>query len=251
MSELTAFRTQAKTASPALRPLLPLEVRGLRLGFGGAPVLDGLDLRLGASGCTMVMGPNGAGKSLLLKLLHGLMAPEAGQLSWNGSPPGQATARQALVFQKPVLLRRSVMANMDFVVRARGVDPARRDQLLQEVGLAHKARQPARQLSGGEAQRLALARALLTDPEVLLLDEPTASLDPASVLVIERIVAAARDRGTRIIFVTHDIGQARRMADDVVFLHRGRVAEHSRAAEFFPTPASAAARDYLNGKIVV
>ncbi|MGR3480633.1 ATP-binding cassette domain-containing protein [Salipiger marinus] len=251
MSDLTAFRMQAEAASPALRPLLPLEVRGLRLAYDGVPVLDGLDLRLGACGCTVVMGPNGAGKSLLLKLLHGLMAPDAGSLSWNGSPPGQATVRQALVFQKPVLLRRSVIANMDFVVRARGVDPARRDQLLQEVGLAHKARQPARQLSGGEAQRLALARALLTDPDVLLLDEPTASLDPASVLVIERIVAAARDRGTRIIFVTHDIGQARRMADDVVFLHRGRVAEHSRAAEFFPTPTSAAARDYLHGKIVV
>jgi tungstate transport system ATP-binding protein len=123
--------------------------------------------------------------------------------------------------------------------------------LLEHVGLLHKSAQPARLLSGGEAQRLALARALATDPEVLFLDEPTASLDPASVLVIERIVADARKRNVRVILVTHDIGQARRMADDVVFLHRGRIAEHSPASQFFPDPHSSVARDYLNGKIVV
>ena len=133
----------------------------------------------------------------------------------------------------------------------RGKDPARCEALLDHVGLGHKAGQPARLLSGGEAQRLALARALATDPEVLFLDEPTASLDPASVAAIERIVSTARGRGVRIIFVTHDVGQARRMADDVVFLHRGRVAEHSTAADFFNKPRCAAARDYLNGSIVV
>jgi tungstate transport system ATP-binding protein len=199
----------------------------------------------------MIMGPNGSGKSLLLKLLHGLMKPTSGRIDWGSEAPEQVTARQALVFQKPVLLRRSVAANIDFVLKARGKDAGRRDALLDHVGLAHKADQPARLLSGGEAQRLALARALATDPEVMFLDEPTASLDPASVLAIEEIVSEARARGVRIIFVTHDMGQARRMADDVVFLHRGRVAEHCAAEEFFPEPRSAAARDYLNGRIVV
>ncbi|NDW00482.1 ATP-binding cassette domain-containing protein [Salipiger sp. PrR002] len=242
-------RARGSVGHPA--PLLPLRVQGLRLEVDGVPLLDGVELSLTPGGCTVIMGPNGAGKSLMLKALHGLLAPSTGEISWNGTPAAEATGRQALVFQKPVLLRRSVAANMDFVLKARGGDRRRRDRLLEGVGLLHKARQPARLLSGGEAQRLALARALATDPEVLFLDEPTASLDPASVLVIERIVSEARARGTRIIFVTHDIGQARRMADEVVFLHRGRVAEHSRAAEFFPEPQSQVARDYLAGRIVL
>lgn len=245
---MTSMPSMVRADSAAI---LPLTVRGLVLRLGEATVLDGLTLDLGPSGCTMIMGPNGSGKSLLLKLLHGLMQPTAGRIAWGGKPPSEVTARQALVFQKPVLLRRSVAANIDFVLRARGKEVARRDALLEHVGLVHKAGQPARLLSGGEAQRLALARALATDPEVLLLDEPTASLDPASVLAIERIVSEARARAVRIIFVTHDVGQARRMADDVVFLHRGRVAEHGTAADFFPEPQSDAARDYLNGRIVV
>lgn len=234
--------------SPAI---LPLRVRDLVLRFGETTVLNGLTLDLGASGCTMVMGANGAGKSLFLRLLHGLIPPTSGQIDWGGHPAAEVTARQALVFQKPVLLRRSVAANIDFVLKARGKDRARRAALLDHVGLSHKADQPARLLSGGEAQRLALARALATDPEVLFLDEPTASLDPASVLMIERIVSEARTRGVRIIFVTHDVGQARRMADDVVFLHRGQIVEHSPARDFFPEPQSEAARDYLSGRLVV
>lgn len=231
--------------------LMPLAVRGLRLELGGTQVLHGLDLDLGPAGCTMVMGSNGAGKSLLLKLLHGLITPTSGTIDWAGHGMAEATRRQALVFQKPVLLRRSVAANIDFVLKSRGKDRGKRDALLEHVGLSHKARQPARLLSGGEAQRLALARALASDPEILFLDEPTASLDPASVLAIEGIVNEARNRGVRIIFVTHDMGQARRMADDVVFLHDGRVIEHSPAETFFPEPQTQAARDYLNGRIVV
>src|SRR6056297_707185 len=253
----TGFDAPARTGA---RPkMLPLRVSDLSLRFGEAVVLDGVNLELGSPGCTMVMGPNGAGKSLFLKLLHGLVAPSGGRIDWAGKAPADVTARQALVFQTPVLLRRSVAANLDFVLRARGTGRgmgramrrARRDALLAHVGLAHKAAQPARLLSGGEAQRLALARALATDPQVLLLDEPAASLDPASVLAIERIVTEARERGVRVVFVTHDVGQARRMADDVMFLHRGRVAEHAPAARFFPRPDSRAAQDFLDGRIVV
>ena len=160
-----------------------------------------------------------------------------------------------MVFQKPVLLRRSVAANIDFVLRGRSLARAdrraRRDDLLARVGLADRARQPARLLSGGEQQRLALARALAIRPQVLFLDEPTASLDPASVQTIEAIVLDASRAGTKVIFVTHDIGQARRLAGDVVFLHRGVVAEHRAAKEFFAGPASEAALAYLSGRIVL
>lgn len=241
----------AERAGPA--PLMPLAARGLTLEVGGRTLIDGIDLTLAAGRTTMIMGPNGAGKSLILKLLHGLTPPTAGRIEWGGHPLSPAIVRrQAMVFQKPVLLRRSVAANIDFVLRARSRrDRARRDALLDHVGLLGHAGQPARLLSGGEQQRLALARALATEPEVLFLDEPTASLDPASVLKIEEIVRTARGGGTRIVFVTHDVGQAKRLADDVVFIHRGRVAEHRRADDFFADPASAAARDYLAGRIVV
>ena len=231
--------------------MLPMTVSGLRLSFGGKTVLDGLGLSLTAPGVSVLMGPHGAGQSQLLKLMHGLIAPDAGRIDWNGTPATRATARQALVFQKPVLLRRTVAANLDFVLKARGKDRSRRDALLSHVGLLDKARQPARRLSGGEAQRLALARALALDPEVLLLDEPTASLDPGSVLAIEAIIRDARTRGVKVILVTHDPGQARRLADEVVFLHRGRVAEHSSAETFFDRPRSSVARDFLDGRIVV
>lgn len=230
--------------------IMPLDVRNIVLRFGDVSVLDDVSFNLGPAGCTVIMGPNGSGKSFLLKLLHGLMQPTSGQIAWGDQAPSDTTARQALVFQKPVLLRRSVAANIGFVLKARGKDLAKCESLLDHVGLAHKAGQPARLLSGGEAQRLALARALAIDPEVLLLDEPTASLDPASVLAIEKIVRDARAIGVRVIFVTHDVGQARRMADDILFLHKGRIAEHSAAGDFFPEPQSAAARDYLEGRIV-
>lgn len=227
-----------------------MRMQDVVLRFDADAVLKGVTMDLDVQGCTVIMGPNGAGKSLLLKLMHGLMTPTSGQIMWGAKPPSDVVSRQALVFQKPVLLRRSVAANIDFVLKARGKDMGLRDGLLEHVGLLHKATQPARLLSGGEAQRLSLARALATEPEVLFLDEPTASLDPASVLAIERIVSDARSRGVRIVWVTHDIGQARRMADDVVFLQAGQVAEHSAAAAFFSEPRSQAARDYLDGRIV-
>lgn len=159
--------------------------------------------------------------------------------------------RQAMVFQRPVLLRRSVAANIDFALRLKDkIDGARRDGLLQRVGLLEQSRQPARLLSNGEQQRLALARALATQPEVLFLDEPTASLDPASIIVIEEIVATAKAAGTKIIFVTHDIGQARRLGDEIVFLDRGRLAEHTPAERFFASPESVAGQAYVEGRLI-
>jgi tungstate transport system ATP-binding protein len=237
----------------AAEPLLPLRTRQLTLEIGGRRLVDGIDLTLVSRGFTAVMGPTGAGKSLLLRLLHGLLEPTAGELRWGGAPMSEALRlRQAMVFQKPVLLRRSVAANVDFVLRLkRAASHERRDEILARVGLLDHARQPARLLSGGEQQRLALARALAVEPEVLFLDEPTASLDPASVLMIEDIVFDAQARGAKIIFISHDVGQAKRLADEVVFLHRGRLAEHTPAKRFFTDPSSDVAQAYLEGRIVL
>ena len=232
--------------------LFPGVIRNLVLDLDGERLIDGVDLDLMPGKITMVMGPNGAGKSLLLRLLHGLIPPTSGEITWGGRALDETVRqRQAMVFQRPVLLRRSVSANIDFVLGLRGaVTDGRRAEILDLVGLSDRAKQPARLLSGGEQQRLALARALALNPDVLFLDEPTASLDPASVQWIEEIVRAAQGSGTKIIFVTHDIGQARRLGDEIVFLHRGRVLEHTPAGRFFETPCSIEAREYLNGQII-
>ena len=208
------------------------------------------NLTLGPSGITVIMGPNGAGKSVLLRLMHGLLKPTNGSIHCFGAPLSAAmTRQQALVFQTPVLLRRSVEANLRFVLRARNHAATSTTELLETVGLSGLERSPARRLSGGERQRLAIALALATKPRLLFLDEPTASLDPASVLAIENIVRKSTARNVRIVFVTHDAGQARRLAEDVVFLSDGKVIEHAPAHRFFDTPETRTAQDYLAGRL--
>jgi tungstate transport system ATP-binding protein len=240
-------------ASPVTGELLPARVRGLTLEVGAKRLIDRVDLSLAAGSVTLVLGPTGAGKSLLLRLLHGMIEPSEGEIIWGGAPLSEAVRRrQAMVFQRPVLLRRSVAANVDFVLKLRGLfSEERRRALLQHVGLAERTRQPARLLSGGEQQLLALARALALEPAVLFLDEPTASLDPASVLRIEEIVLAAHRRGTKVVFVTHDLAQAKRLAGDIIFIHRGRVLEHTPAERFFAEPGTPEARNYLAGRLVL
>ena len=237
-------------------PLLPVHVRGLVFEAGGRRLIDGIDLTLRPSMRTVVMGPNGAGKSLLLRLLHGLLDPSAGTILWGGRPANTAIRlRQAMVFQRPVLLRRSALANVTHALRVRGVPRderhARAGKMLAVAGLGALARTPARLLSGGEQQRLAVARALSLGPDVLFLDEPTASLDPASTLAIEQLIQQAHHEGTKTVLVTHDVGQARRLAEEVVFLHRGRIEEQSPAARFFDAPASPVARAFLAGRLVL
>lgn len=233
-----------------------LAATGVRIARDGATLLDLPRFQLDGPGPTMILGHNGAGKSLLLRCLHGLIVPDAGTVTQGGRPLDTAQrSRQAMVFQRPVLLRRSVAANLDFVLRRRGLDRGARRaaiaRLLGEGGLTGKARQAARSLSGGEAQRLAVLRALATEPEILFLDEPTSALDPAATLSIETLIRRAADRGTRIVMVTHDIGQARRLGRDIVLMQRGQVAEHAATAEFFDAPASAAARRFLAGDLVI
>lgn len=231
-----------------------LQIDDLCFSIDGKRLIDTLSLDLSEHGVTVLMGPNGAGKSLLLRLIHGLIPADTGRIRWGGADiSAEVRKSQALVFQTPVLLRRSVAANVDFAMRARGCpDAAERDAILARVGLAGKGRQPARGLSGGEQQRLQLARALATKPRVLLLDEPTASLDLASTAAIELLVRdAAVHRGVKVIFVTHDIGQARRLADDVVFLAGGRVLESGAADRFFDEPRTHEAASYLKGFLVL
>lgn len=234
----------------ALKAAMVLD--GVRFSADGGSLIDIPALRLGDVRTTVIMGPNGAGKSLLLRLMHGLLRPDEGSIQCFGQALTSEVMRsQALVFQTPVLLRRTAAANVRFVLKARGLDLDRVGEMLALVGLSAKAETPARRLSGGERQRLAIALAMATDPRVLFLDEPTASLDPASVLAIEKIVGDAAKRGVRIIFVSHDAGQARRLADDVVFMSDGRVVEHTPAAEFFDAPETLAAQDYLAGRLSI
>ena len=243
---------ELRLISPPASALLPLEARSLTYGLGAREgrrgLVDGLDLRIESRGITAIMGPNGAGKSLLLRLLHGLLTPDGGEVRCAGRPlDAGLRRRQAMVFQNPVLLRRSVAANLDFVL-GRG-NRERRDQLLESAGLSHRAKAPARRLSGGEAQRLALVRALAMAPEMLFLDEPTASLDPAAILAFEGLMREAAAQGTKLVLVTHDTGQAKRLAEDVAFVHEGRAIEHAPASIFLARPATAAARAYLEGRL--
>jgi tungstate transport system ATP-binding protein len=227
-----------------------VETRHLTFEGRGHRALDDVSLRL-ERGRTAVLGANGAGKSVLLRLMHGLLRPTAGEVAWQGAP------RLAMVFQKPVLLRRSALDNVIYgltlsavhrhesAVRLRG----RAQTALRRVGLLPLADRPGRVLSGGEQQRIALARAWALEPDVLLLDEPTASLDPAAVRAVEEIIHEIAAGGTSIVMTTHHRGLARRFADSVVFLDSGRVAEYTPVQEFFAQPRSPGGRAYLQGEI--
>lgn len=231
--------------------MFPLRVSDLRWHAAGRAVLDGLSLELGGEGITILLGPNGAGKSVFLRTLCGLLEPDEGHIDWGGGARPEFGV--AMVFQQPKMLRDSLLGNVELALRPLKVPAAERAararDALERVGLAHRARDSARSLSGGERQRLALARAWVTRPRLLLLDEPTASLDPSSVEAIERIVREIRTEGTRILMTTHNLGQATRLADDVVFIDAGRVCEHAPVQRFFARPASPAARLYIQGEL--
>ena len=231
--------------------MFPLQVSGLRFAPEGRTVLDGLDLALSGEGISVILGPNGAGKTLLLRLLAGLLPPDAGTMLWGAA--AQPDGRLAMVFQHPMLLRMSVFTNVEFALRPQTMSTSERRQrtseVLERVGLAHRARDCARLLSGGERQRLALARAWAMQPRLLLLDEPTASLDPSATEAVERIIREIRTEGAKVLMTTHNLGQATRLADDIIFLAEGRVQEHAAAQRFFAHPQSPAARAFLQGEL--
>jgi len=222
-----------------------LHVEGLGFAARGVTVLDGVSFTLSLGAPSFIIGPNGAGKSVLLRLLHGLLTPSAGRIAWAG------VGRQAMVFQKPVLLRRSVRQNIAHALSLAGIaEDARITDTLAEVGLPHLIDRAARKLSGGEQQRVALARALALKPDIVFLDEPSASLDPAAARAVEDVLARVAARGMKLVMTTHDLHQARRLAGEILFLHRGRLIEQTPAAEFFAQPRSAEAQAFLRGDIL-
>jgi tungstate transport system ATP-binding protein len=232
-------------------PILFDQVRILRRGV---TILDGVTLEIKAGAPAVVIGPNGSGKTTFLRAAMGLETPDSGQITWRDrtSPlPGQ----QAFMFQRPAILRRSVAGNVRYALFAAGIPNSQHSTRVQEllglVGLAGYSARPAPRLSGGEQQRLALARALALAPSVLFLDEPTASLDPASTKAIEDVIGGLALAGIKIVMSTHDLGQARRIAGEIVLLHRGRVAEAERASEFFNSPRTAEAKTFITGGLLI
>jgi len=240
----------------AAAQILPLQVEQVSLRRGGKRVLKDIDCRFDAApGRTLIIGPNGAGKSLFLRVCHGIVAPDAGRVRWAAQAGPRALAQaQAMVFQRPVLLRRTARRNVEFALKLRGIGRAERrwrsDEALQRTGLIRLADAPARALSFGEQQRLALARAMAIRPRVLFLDEPTASLDPAAAHLVEDLVHELAGDGVKIIMTSHDLNQARRLADEVLFMHRGRIKERAPADRFFAGPKNDLARAFLAGELL-
>jgi tungstate transport system ATP-binding protein len=233
---------------------LPLVLDDVSLQAGPTMVLNRLNLMIMPGAPTLIVGPNGAGKTSLLRLCMGLEAPSAGRVSWGGRAD-RAPLRRAILFQRPVMLRRTAAANVAYALAQAGIPRKLRAPrvaaLLERVGLSDLAQRPARLLSGGEQQRLALARALARDPEVLLLDEPTANLDPAATRSVEEIVLSAARSGIKIVMASHDLGQVRRLAGDVIFLVRGALCEQGRAEDFLDHPATPEAAAFLRGDLVI
>jgi len=234
----------------------PVTLNNVSFAADSRTLIDDLSFSLEAGTRSVIMGPNGAGKSLLLRLIAGLLTPSAGEITYAGLLLDTIQRRRvAVVFQRPVVLRRSVAANLTHALKTYGVPRAerarRRDELLALGQLQDLAERPARVLSGGEQQRLSMVRALAAEPDLLLLDEPTASLDPQATAAIETLVGEAAARGVKIVMVTHDRGQAQRLADEILFLHRGRLTERSPADDFFAQPQSAEAQAYLEGRLLL
>jgi len=226
---------------------LPLAFETVSLRARGVAIVSDLTLDIGPGAPTVLLGPNGSGKSTLLRLAMNLVRPTSGRVTWGQR--NEPDERLAMVFQRPVMLRRTAAANVAYALARH--DPARVHALLVQVGLAHLADRPARKLSGGEQQRLALARALARDPEILFLDKPTASLDPAATKAVEDIVGAVAASGVKIVMATHELGQARRLAGDIIFLARGRLIERAQAAAFFNAPQTTEAAAFLRGDLVI
>ncbi|WP_226779256.1 ABC transporter ATP-binding protein [Oceaniglobus trochenteri] len=233
--------------------LLPLTLTAATVRRRGKRLLGPLDLTLDQGGLTVIIGPNGSGKTTLLRVMHGIERLSSGTAQWS-LPPAEARQQQAYVFQSPTMLRRSVLQNLryplDLLGHPRAEASARAADWADRIGLGQALDRPATRLSGGERQKLALARALIREPQVLFLDEPCANLDGRATRDIETLLLAVRATGTRIVMATHDMGQARRLADDGVFLRGGMVHDSNRAPSFFDAPKTPELASFLKGDIV-
>jgi tungstate transport system ATP-binding protein len=233
---------------------LPLCFDRIKYAAGSRLILDIESLAITSGAPTAIVGPNGAGKTTLLRLGMGLLAPSTGRITWGGRKD-VAPVRRAFLFQRPVMLMRSAASNIDYALASTKEPRMKRAgkiaELLALVGLSGFEDRPARRLSGGEQQRLALARALARDPEILFLDEPTASLDPAAAKSIEDVLRTVAARGVKIVITTHDLGTARRLAGDVILLHRGQIVEHTPSEIFFNQPKTDEARRFQAGDLLI
>ena len=244
----------SKSAKIRTTRILPLNLKDVSYEIEGMRLIKDLSVEFSSSSLTVILGPNGAGKSLLLRLCHGLIEPSSGTVEWGGNEKTSARRYQAMVFQRPIMLRRNVFANLDHSLKHRGIKKADRinkiEEILNHTGLTRLSNVPARRLSVGEQQRLAVARAWCLAPEVLFLDEPTAALDPAATHFLERIIDAIKKSGTKVIMSTHDLGQAQRLADEVLFLYRGRLLERADANHFFDQPENDLAKSFMRGELL-
>ena len=233
--------------------LTPIQFKDLSVILGQKIILDKINCKIKSNSITAVLGPNGAGKSIFLQTINGLFSIQSGRLTFNLMEINQEIRKQqAMVFQNPVLLRRTVIANLQFISNLRNKESNRLlKKILSKVGLEGYEKKPARLLSGGEKQRLSMARALIINPNLLLLDEPTANLDPYSLKLIEDLVLEENSIGKTIIFTTHDMSQAKRLATDVIFLNKGKVLEQTISKTFFKSPKTLEAQKYINGEILI
>ncbi len=231
--------------------MLPLVLDQVSFAVDGKTIIDRVSAEMIDGPRTIILGPNGAGKSVLMRLCHGLLSPTGGSIEWRGG--GNGRRRQAMVFQRPVMLRRSALANIVYGLRLAGISAheseMRARDVLEAVGLERIAGRPARVLSGGEQQRLALGRAWALGPEVLFLDEPTANLDPSAARDVETLIGQIRAGGTKIVMTTHNLGQAKRLGDEILFLSQGRLVERTPVDRFFTKPASAEADAFIRGEL--
>jgi tungstate transport system ATP-binding protein len=233
---------------------LPVRLDDTTLLVRDLPIVDHVSVEFRAGPPTVLIGPNGSGKTTLLRLAMGLTEPTSGRVTWGGRervPP----VRRAFLFQRPTMLRRTASGNIRYALAAAGLARGQRElrvaELLALVGLTDLADRPARRLSGGEQQRIALARALAREPEILFLDEPTAALDPAATKAMEDLIAQVAARGIKVVMSTHNLPQAKRLAGEIVLLNRGRVAETGPAEDFFAAPKTDAARRFVAGELLI
>ena len=244
--------TDGRPAAP--EDILPLTAEGLTFEAGGKQILSRLNFRLEGESPSFIIGPNGAGKSVLLRLCHGLLQPTAGEVVWAATAEAKPSLQQAMVIQRPVMFRRSVRANVEYALFVRGIHGHERQRhvtrALEETGLANLAEQPARVLSIGEQQRLALARVWALHPRVLFLDEPTAHLDPSSTRMVEDIITRIFESGTKIIMTSHDMGQVQRLADEILFLHGGHLIEQTSVDKFFSQPRTREGKLFVEGNLL-
>jgi tungstate transport system ATP-binding protein len=234
--------------------MLPLVVERASYVVKGKTIIGDVSFTIHDTGLAALLGPNGAGKTTLLKLCHGLLPLSSGSIRWGDAEVHEVQQKQAIVFQRPVLLRRSAAENIDHALKLRGASSAERGRVIKEslewAGLAKIADMPARKLSGGEQQSLTIARAWALNPEVLLLDEPTANLDPGATRRVEDLIRSFAGAGKKVIMATHNIAQAQRLADEVLFLNHGRLLEHAPAEKFMNGPSDPLAARFIAGELV-